>query len=255
MHNALRSAVSLSADDARAIEISRVTVKNLNSVVLAIVVLAALATPALSHSLDFVEQQLMEKEDYFQPVDTVVPDFALENAAGGPVGMTDLRGKVVILNFIYTNCGDFCPLHTELIATLQAMINQTPMRERVTFITITTDPLRDTGAVLAEYGEAHGADLSNWLFLTTRPGQPEDFTRSLAKAYGLEFTQTEDGEQMHGVVTHVIDQDGRLKARFHGLKFEPLSLVTFVNALVNRDLPDDGHSDPGFWGWLKGLFG
>lgn len=229
--------------------------QSLKGLALCFVLFAGLATPASSHSLDYVEQQLLDKEDYFQSVDSAAPDFALQDAEGRTVRKTNLRGKVVILNFIYTNCGDFCPLHTELIATLQAMINQTPMRDRVTFITITTDPLRDTGPVLAEYGEAHGADLSNWLFLTTRPGQPEDFTRSLAKDYGLEFTQTEDGEQMHGVVTHVIDQDGRLKARFHGLKFEPLSLVTFVNALVNRNLPDDGHGDPGFWGWLKELFG
>ncbi|WP_291399214.1 SCO family protein [Devosia sp.] len=230
-------------------------VKNLKSIAFAATILAALASPALSHSLDYVEQQLMENEDYFQPVDSHAPDFALEDAAGNPVEMADLRGKVVILNFIYTNCGDFCPLHTELLAALQAMINPTPMRDRVKFVTITTDPSRDTGAVLAEYSKAHGADLGNWLFLTTQQGQPEDTTRTVAKGYGLEFTQTEDGEQMHGVVTHVIDQDGRLKARFHGLKVQPLSIVTFVNALVNRDLPDDGHGDPGLLDWLKGLLG
>lgn len=220
----------------------------------ACLILAALASPAASHSLDFVQDQLLETEDYFQPVESQAPDFALQDAAGRPVEAADLAGKVVVLNFIYTNCGDFCPLHTELIATLQGMINLTPMRERVVFVTITTDPARDTSEVMAEYSKAHGADLSNWLFLTTRPGQPENTTRTLAKAYGLEFTLTEDGEQMHGVVTHVIDQDGRLKARFHGLKLEPLSVVTFVNALVNRDLPDDGHGKPGLWDWLKGFF-
>lgn len=222
---------------------------------LCFVLFAGLATPASSHSLDYVEQQLLDKEDYFQPVDSEAPDFALADAEGRPVRMTDLRGKVVVLHFIYTNCVDFCPLHTELIATLQSMINQTPMKTMVEFVTITTDPKHDTGQVLTDYGEAHGLDPVNWTFLTAGAEQPENTTRVLAKAYGLEFTQTEDGEQMHGVVTHVIDQDGRLKARFHGLKFEPLSLVTFVNALVNRDLPDDGHSDPGFWGWLKALFG
>lgn len=229
--------------------------ENLKGIAFAAIILAALASPALSHSLDYVEQQLMAKEDYFQPVDSDAPEFSLEDAGGNPVEMADLRGKVVILNFIYTNCGDFCPLHTELLAALQAMINSTPMRDRVRFVTITTDPSRDTGGVLAEYSKAHGADLGNWLFLTTRPGQPEDTTRTLAKGYGLEFTQTEDGEQMHGVVTHIIDQDGRLKARFHGVKVQPLSIVTFVNALVNRDLPDDGHGNPGLLDWLKGFFG
>ena len=35
-------------------------------------------------------------------------------------------------------------------------------------------------------------------------------------------------------MTHVIDQAGRLRARFHGLKFEPVDLILFVNALTNE---------------------
>lgn len=228
--------------------------RSLRSLALCLLLVAAQVAPALSHSPDVVEQQLHEKDNYFQPVDSEAPDFELQDAEGRPVRMTDLRGKVVILHFIYTNCADFCPLHTELIATLQVMINTTPMKDMVEFVTITTDPKRDTGQVLTDYGPAHGLDPVNWMFLTAEPEQPENTTRTLAKAYGLEFTQTEDGEQMHGVVTHVIDQDGRLRGRFHALKFEPGTLVAFVNALINRDLPDDGHGTAGFWDWLKGFF-
>ena len=65
----------------------------------------------------------------------------------------------------------------------------------------------------------------------------EDTTRQLAQAFGHKFTLTEDGYQMHGVVTHVIDQEGRWRANFHGLKFEPTSLVVYVNALVNVGVP------------------
>lgn len=225
----------------------------LSSLALCLLLVVPLATPASSHSLEVVQEQLHDKDNYFQPVDSEAPDFALQDAEGRPVRMTDLRGKVVVLHFIYTNCVDFCPLHTELIATLQTMINQTPMKDRVEFVTITTDPRRDTGEVLTDYGEAHGLDPVNWMFLTAGPEQPEDTTRLLAKAYGLKFTQTEDGEQMHGVVTHVIDQDGRLRGRFHALKFDPVTLVTFVNALINKDLPSDGHGTAGFWDWLKGF--
>lgn len=212
------------------------------------------ATPAWSHSLQVVEQQLHDRDNYFQPVDLETPDFALADASGRPVTMKDLRGKVVILNFIYTNCGDVCPLQSEMVAQLQTMINATPMKDRVAFISITTDPARDKGQVLGDYGTAHGLDPVNWTFLTTGPNQPEDATRTLAKAYGLKFTQTEDGEQMHGAVIHVIDQDGRLRGRFHGLKFQPVTFVAFVNALTNKDLPDDGHNASGPWDWLMRFF-
>lgn len=220
----------------------------------ALCLLLLAATPAWSHSLDVVQQQLHDKDNYFQPVDLETSDFALQDANGRPVTMADLRGKVVVLNFIYTNCGDLCPLQSEMVAQLQTMINATPMKDRVAFVTITTDPARDRGQVLSDYGAAHGLDPVNWMFLTTRSDQPEDTTRTLAKAYGLKFTKTEDGEQMHGAVIHVIDQDGRLRGRFHGLKFQPLTLVAFVNALTNKDLPDDEHSTSGPLDWLTGFF-
>ncbi|MEI2302191.1 SCO family protein [Ensifer sp. MJa1] len=213
----------------------------------------ASATQVLAHSLEEVDQDLRAKETYFQAVDSEAPGFTLQDAADRTVSLSDLRGKVVVLNFVYTNCPDVCPLHAERVAELQMMINQTPMKAMVEFVTITTDPKRDMGEVLRGYGQAHGLDPVNWVFLTAAPGQPEDSTRKIAEAYGLKFTESEEGMQMHGIVTHVIDQDGRLRARFHGLKFEPVNLVVFVNALTNRTQKPHGHKEPGLWENLKGL--
>jgi protein SCO1/2 len=220
----------------------------------AIAATVPLSLPARSHSLNDFEQQLQDKEKYFQPVDVGAPDFALQDADGRVFHMTDFRGKVAVLHFIYTNCPDVCPLHAEKIAEIQSMINRTPMKGQVEFVTITTDPKRDTGAVLRDYGKAHGLDPANWVFLTTTPGEPEDTTRKLAQAYGLRFTQTEDGAQMHGVVTQIIDREGHLRARFHGLKFQSVSLVLLVNALVNDVHPHEEQSRRSFWDWLRDLF-
>ncbi|MGH6796917.1 MAG: hypothetical protein ACREDI_00840 [Roseiarcus sp.] len=41
---------------------------------------------------------------------------------------SDFRGKVVVLNFVYTNCADERPLHAERIARIQSMVNLTPMK-------------------------------------------------------------------------------------------------------------------------------
>lgn len=226
----------------------------LKPVALAFALIVAIVAPALAHSLEEVDKDLRDKDKYFQPVDSEAPAFTLQDANGRVVSLASLRSKVVVLNFIYTNCPDVCPLHAERIAELQMMINQTPMKAMVKFVTITTDPKRDNDEVLHEYGKTHGLDPVNWVFLTAAPDQPEDSTRKVAEAYGLKFTQGDDGVQMHGVVTHVIDQDGRLRARFHGLKFEPVNLVIFVNALTNRSQKPHGHSSPGFWDKLKGLF-
>jgi hypothetical protein len=113
------------------------------------------------------------------------------------------------------------------------MVGLTHMRDQVQFVSITTDPARDTSEVLKAYGPAHGLDAANWTFLTTRPGEPEDATRKLAEQFGHKSTREQDGEFAHGVVTHVIDREGKPRGNFYGLDFDPANLVTFVNALVN----------------------
>jgi protein SCO1/2 len=208
---------------------------------------AASAFAAQAHSLDELDTMLGDKEKYFQAIDRPAPAFKLQSSDGPPVQLADLRGKVVALHFIYTSCPDVCPLHAERIAQIQAMVNDTPMKGRVKFVTITTDPSKDTPEVLRDYGAAHGLDPVNWLFLTTAPDQPEDTTRKLAEAFGHKFTKTDDGYQVHGIVTHIIDKDGQWKANFHGLKFDPVNLVTFVNALTNDAGRQHGHAKRSWW--------
>jgi len=217
--------------------------------------LATLIVPAASaHSLKDLETMLGSREKYFQPLDKAAPEFALQDADGRPVRLTDLRGKVVVLHFIYAGCPDVCPLHADRIAEVQAMVNRTPMKDQVQFLSVTTDPERDTPEILRDYGPVHGLDAGNWVFLTTTPNQPEDATRRLAEAYGHKFMKTGDGFQVHGVVTHVIDREGRWRANFHGLRFEPTNLVLFVNALVNDVHPPQGQAERTLWDRVKALF-
>jgi protein SCO1/2 len=49
---------------------------------------------------------------------------------------------------------------------------------------------------------------------------------------------------MHGTVTIVIDREGRRRANFHGLGFDPTNLVVYVNALVNDVHKPNGEPAP-----------
>ena len=204
----------------------------LTRTILGLALAAAVPAPASAHSLKELEDQLTAREPYIQVVNRPAPDFSLQDADGHATSLKDLRGKVIVLYFIYASCPDVCPLLSEKIATIQQQINTTPMRDIVEFVAVTTDPERDTPDVLRTYGPAHGLDLVNWRFLTSGIDHPTA-TRELAKAYGLEFTAMSDGTQMHGLVTHVIDKSGNLRVRFHGLKFKSISLILYVNALTN----------------------
>ena len=217
------------------------------------VLAAAVAPTASAHSVEELGQDLRHREKYFQPIDKQAPEFELQDPDGRIVRLEDFRDKVVVLHFIYASCPDACPLHADLIGRVQEMVNQTPTREQVQFISITTDPENDTPDVLRDYGPAHGLDPANWIFLTSGPDRPEDTTRKLAESFGHGFTKTEDGYQAHGVVTHVIDREGRWRANFHGLEFEPMNLVIYINALANAH-GTEGHPEQSWWDRILNLF-
>ena len=216
----------------------------------------ALASPALAnHPGDNLDEAMASREVYFQAIDVPsAPSFELVDADGNVVRLADFSDKIVVLNFIFASCADVCPLHSDLIADIQKMVNATPMKDMVQFLTITTDPAKDTPVVLQAYGPSHGLDPYNWMFLTTLPDQPEDATRKLSETYNVRFEPLDDGQQMHGVVTHIIDRGGRFAAKFHGLEFDPVNLVLYVNGLTNRTQASEMQSDSGWWGKLIDLF-
>ena len=195
--------------------------------------LAAAALPSLAHhTLKQKEEALRKRETYLELTARAAPTFALKDADGRTVGLEDFRGKVVIVNFVFASCTDVCPLHSDLIGEIQRKI--ATHRDKVQFITITTHPELDTPEILRPYGAVHGLSPENWTFLTSGPEQP-NATRELAERYGLKFTPVGNGQFVHGVVTHLIDQRGVLRARYHGLKFDPMHLVVHVNALISEN--------------------
>src|SRR3546814_6950572 len=101
-----------------------------------------------------------------------IPCCSRRTSEGTAVSLADLRRIVVVLHVSVASCPDVCPLHADRIAEVQEMVNRTPMKEQVRFVTITTDPVNDTDAVIKDYGSAHGLDPANLTFLTTASDHP-----------------------------------------------------------------------------------
>ncbi|RWK81593.1 MAG: SCO family protein [Mesorhizobium sp.] len=217
--------------------------------------LLALGSPVSAHHPGAdLDEMMGGEEKFFQAIDEpAAPPFELADASGNVVRLSDFSDRIVVLNFIFASCTDFCPLHSELIAEVQKKVNDTAMKDRVQFLTVTTDPARDTREVLEGYAPLHGLDARNWMFLTTKPGQPEDTTRNLSEEYNVRFEPLNGRQQMHGVVTHVIDRGGRFAAKFHGLRFDPLNMVLYINGLTNTvQIPE--RPEPVWWDKLRSLF-
>jgi len=75
-----------------------------------------------------------------------------------------LQNRVVLLNVIFTHCNDACPLITRKLKEVRELLGD--KANGITFISLTSDPLRDTPAVLKAYTLKQGVDGPHWFFLT-----------------------------------------------------------------------------------------
>ena len=155
------------------------------------------------------------------------PDFALVDQDGQRVALSDLRGKTLLLDFVYTHCPGPCPILTGTHVAVQRSLSP-ELRERVRFVSISLDPARDTPEALRAYATARGADLAHWSFLTGG----EDALADVLRRYGVGAKPGNDGEIDHLVITYLIDREGRIARRFAGLEHRPETLVAALAAVA-----------------------
>jgi protein SCO1 len=88
--------------------------------------------------------------------------YPVVERSGRAMSTSDLRGKFVVADFIFTNCGGPCPAMTTTMATLQEALKGA---DDVLLVSFTVDPERDTPKALSDYADRYGADKDRWLFL------------------------------------------------------------------------------------------
>lgn len=141
-----------------------------------------------------------------------VPELSLVDQDGRPASFAELRGRFVLVDFIYTSCPGPCPILTGVHVEVQRGLPPA-LRGALRLVSISLDPERDTPERLRAYAKARGADLSSWSFLTGPPAAVDAALRS----FGVGKTPGKDGEIEHLVVTFLIGPEGRIERRWVGL--------------------------------------
>jgi protein SCO1/2 len=162
------------------------------------------------------------KPEHAVAVGEEVPDFSLIDEQGRPTRLSDFRGRLTALEFIYTRCPmpDVCPRLSANFALLQKKFGRD-----LVLLSITIDPDHDTPGVLREYAQRWRANPSIWHFLT---GEPDE-VRRVADYFGLIYF-AEEGAITHTSKTAVIGADGHLIALLEGSSYTARELVDLVGA-------------------------
>jgi protein SCO1 len=162
----------------------------------------------------------------------LVPDFELIDQNSRPITLSQFRGKVVAITFIYTRCPlpDYCLRLTNNFGQLQKRFQDRMGRDLV-LLSITFDPEHDRPEVLGKYAESWKADPSGWHFLT---GSLPD-VKQVCGMFGMNFWPDE-GLMTHLLHTVVIDRNRKMVGNIEGNQFTTKQLGDLVEATLNQGL-------------------
>ncbi|MFY2563250.1 SCO family protein [Corallococcus terminator] len=172
---------------------------------------AALALPLLRESRARLRARGL-------PVFGALPTFQLTDQTGRPLSDVDLRGAVVVADFIFTRCPTVCPLLTAKMARLQRQAREAGLSVR--FVSFSVDPRYDTPERLAAYAKTRHLDTSNWSLLT---GPLEDVETTVLEGFRVMMGRDVDaGEDdflsiFHGEHFVLVDADGRIRGYYRVL--------------------------------------
>jgi protein SCO1/2 len=162
-----------------------------------------------------------------------VPDFTLTGQDGKPFRLSDLRGKVAVLTFIYTRCPlpDFCPAMDRRFADLATVVNTVPGRaDHIRLVSISFDPEHDTPEILGKHAKSRGASPPLWSYAVA---SHEELAR-VGPLLGLIYGPGKN-EIMHNLCTAVIDPEGKLARLEVGTernKWTSADLLKTISALI-----------------------
>ncbi len=90
----------------------------------------------------------------------------LTTSTGRTVRLSSFRHKIVVLSDMMTLCQETCPLDTATLVEVARAVDRAGMGNRVVFLSLTVDPVRDTTAQIRAYRQLYAPVPPNWLTLT-----------------------------------------------------------------------------------------
>jgi protein SCO1/2 len=164
------------------------------------------------------------------------PDVQLIDQEGAKWQLSQWRGRVLAVTFVYTRCplSDFCPLMDKQFAEIQrdAQADER-LKDRLHLLSVSIDPSFDTPPVLLAHARSVGARPGMWSFVT---GEREELTR-FGSRFGVSLMPGEAGgaDIVHNLRTAVIDPEGRLTTIFGGNDWRAADLLKELRRAAGID--------------------
>jgi protein SCO1/2 len=174
------------------------------------------------YGIERVDSQATDGKMRYDTVYHNVGDLQATNQLGEAISTnTDLKGRILVVNFFFVDCPTICPKLTGNMTMLQRAFRKNPKMENnldasVQFLSVTVNPAHDTFALLRAYADRYRADHDHWWFLTGDKKNIYDFARNeLHLAVGPGDGGAEDF--LHTERLTLIDKDRHIRGYYDGL--------------------------------------
>lgn len=198
----------------------------------------------VAFSAEAFDEKLALKESQ-AAIGRQIRGYQFLDSAGREVRLTDLRGKPLVVNFIYTGCFQVCPATTQFLAGAVRQAERTLGPGTFRVATIGFHLPVDDPASMRAFARKYGIASPNWLFLTPDAGSLDALTKDL----GFRYEATPAGFD-HLLQVSILDRDGRVYRQVYGDSFDaPL----FVGPLLElaQNAPVEQASFQGAWEKFK----
>jgi protein SCO1/2 len=191
----------------------------------ALLLLAAFAAQAFDEKLALKESQAA--------IGRQVAEHVFRDTEGRTVRLSELRGKPLVVNFVYTGCFQVCPATTQFLAGAVKEAERALGPGAFRVATIGFNLPFDTPQAMKAFARKNGAASPNWLFLT-----PDAETLpALLSDFGFRYEATAAGFD-HLLQVSIVDQSGRIYRQVYGDSFEaPLFVGPLLQLAQNAPVP------------------
>ena len=135
-----------------------------------------------------------------------------------------IRGKVALINFMFTTCTSQCPLATANLMKVQEALGDRVGRD-VVMVSVTVDAYTDTPATLSRYAKRYGTR-PGWYFVTGRQQDLDLIRRRLGA-----FDAAVDKTQHTGILIYGNEATGQWAAT--PAQARPSTIVRSVTRLAS----------------------
>ncbi len=139
----------------------------------------------------------------------LVPPLPLQSADGTHTSFAALRGRWLLVDFIYTRCLSYCSVQGSEFARLQRQLADPIATGKVALLSVSFDPERDDPLALATYQRHHGDHGAGWI--AARPVDQAGLA-ALMHVFGVVAVPDGLGGFVHNAAIAVVDPAGRLVA-------------------------------------------